>query len=57
MKIDTVIELPTGAIKFDGELTEEETKLVVTLGLNFLVRSGAFSMVEKEEAAIRKDVH
>ena len=46
MKLNTVVELPTGAIKFNGELTPEETSLVVELGFNFLVRSGAFNVTD-----------
>ena len=46
MKLNNVIELPTGAVKFEGELTPEETTLVVELGFNFLVRSGAFNVAD-----------
>ena len=47
MKINTAVELPTGAVEFSGELTPEETKLVVEIGFNFLVRSGAFNVIDK----------
>ena len=46
MKISQVVELPTGAVEFHGELTPEETQLVVELGFNFLVRSGAFNVAD-----------
>ena len=47
MKLSNVVELPTGAVKFEGELTPEETKLVVEIGFNFLVRSGSFNVIDK----------
>ena len=47
MKINTAVELPTGAVEFSGELTPEETKLVVEIGFNFLVRSGSFNVIDK----------
>ena len=56
IKIDNVIELETGAVKFEGELTPEETQLVVELGLNFLVRSGNFNVLERASKD-KKDVH
>lgn len=56
MIVNNVIELESGAVKFDGELTPEETQLVVELGLNFLVRSGSFNILEKTTKA-SIDVH
>jgi len=55
MLIDTVIETPEGGVKFSGELSPEETKLVVILGLNFLVRSGAFNVIGS--SASNKEMH
>lgn len=55
MKINQVIELPEGSVKFDGELTPEETKLVVELGLQFLVRSGAFNILSTVQTS--KEIH
>ncbi len=55
MKLDTVVETPEGTVKFNGELSVEETRLVVELGLNFLVRSGAFNVAAA--AAVNKDAH
>ena len=46
MKLKTVVELPTGAVEFTGELTPDETKLVVELGFTFLVRSGVFNVAD-----------
>lgn len=57
MKINNVIELDDKSIKFDGELSPEETQLVVELGLNFLARSGAFNVMGASASVINKDVH
>lgn len=57
MLIKNVIELEDKSIKFDGELSPEETQLVVELGLNFLVRSGAFNVLSSQAAVVNKDVH
>ena len=46
MKINSIVETPGGSVQFAGELTPEETKLVVELGFNFLVRSGAFNVAD-----------
>jgi hypothetical protein len=43
MIVNKVVETDTGSIKFDGELSPEETQLVIEIGLNFLVRAGAFN--------------
>lgn len=32
-------------MKFSGELSEQETNLVVELGLNYLIRAGAFPAI------------
>lgn len=57
MKIDKVIELEDKSVRFEGELSPEETQLVVELGLNFLVRSGAFNVMGASASVINKDVH
>lgn len=48
MKVEQVIELPDGSIEFKGELTPAEAKLVVEVGMNFLVRSGAFNALQAQ---------
>lgn len=45
MKVNKIIELPEGAVKFEGELSEKETDLVMQLGLNYLIRAGAFPAI------------
>ena len=53
MHISKTIELPTGSVKFDGELTSEELDLVLTAGLNFLFMKGAlpFQIIEQTQRA------
>jgi hypothetical protein len=58
MKVNRVIQLDNGAVQFNGELSEKETDLVIELGLNYLIRAGAFPAVtaalqgaQKEEEA------
>lgn len=45
MKVNSVVRLPEGAVTFKGELSEKETNLVVELGLNYLIRAGAFPAI------------
>jgi hypothetical protein len=59
MKVNQVIQMPDGLVKFEGELSEKESNLVVELGLNYLIRAGAFPAItqalqeanKEEEAA------
>ena len=37
--------MPDGLVKFEGELSEKESNLVVELGLNYLIRAGAFPAI------------
>jgi len=55
--IDKVIENDDGSVKFSGELSPEETQLVVEIGLNFLVRSGAFNKDAGKASVISRDVN
>lgn len=41
MKVDKIIETPSGEIHFQGTLSPEEVEVVVSVGLNFLVQQGA----------------
>lgn len=54
MKISRVINTPNGAVQFEGELSEKETDLVVELGLNYLIRAGAFPAVTQALAEAQK---
>lgn len=58
MKINSVVELENAAIKFEGELSADEANLVIEIGLNYLIRQGAFPAItealeraQKEEEA------
>lgn len=55
MKIDKVVELPEGTIQFTGTLGEAETNLVVEIGLNYLIRAGAFPQVTEALAKAAKE--
>lgn len=54
MKIEQAIRLPEGTVKFSGELSEKEANLVVELGLNYLIRAGAFPAVTAALAEAQK---
>lgn len=58
MKVSSVVRLPEGIVKFNGELEANEAELVIELGLNYLIRAGAFPAItaalveaQKEEEA------
>lgn len=55
MQVSKVVMLPEGAVKFDGELSEQETDLVVEIGLNYLIRQGAFPAITAALAAAQKE--
>ena len=45
MKVSKVVKNEDGLFSFDGELTEEELDIVVTVGMGFLMTKGALSVV------------
>jgi hypothetical protein len=49
MYVKKIIQTEEGAIKFEGELTQEEADLVVECGLNWLLREGALPLLEEED--------
>lgn len=52
MKINQAIETPDGSVTIQGELTSEETGLVLSIGLNYLYQQGAIPfLVNKEDQA------
>lgn len=55
MKVSQTVKLPEGTIKFSGELSEIESNLVVELGLNYLIRAGAFPAVTAALEAAQKE--
>ena len=55
MKVDKVVILEDQAIQFNGELSAEETDLVVGVGLNYLIRAGMFPKITEALAAAQKE--
>lgn len=55
MKVSKVVETENGAVQFEGELSEKETDLVLQLGLNYLIRAGAFPAVTSALQAAQKE--
>ena len=50
MKIDQAIQTPDGTVQIKGELSPEETGLVLSIGLNYLYQQGAIPfLVNKED--------
>lgn len=49
MKINKVVETDEGKLHFEGELSPEETDLVIECGLNYLVREGALPLLINKE--------
>ncbi|HXQ39470.1 MAG TPA: hypothetical protein VN843_36060 [Anaerolineales bacterium] len=55
MKISSVVRLPEGIVKFNGELADSEAQLVIELGLNYLIRAGAMPAVTAALLAAQKE--
>jgi len=51
MEINKILKTKKGTVRFQGELTEQEHELVLSVGLNELMSNGAlpFTMLEDEE--------
>ena len=55
MLINKSIQTAEGTVKFEGELEEKELDLVIQIGLNYLLQTGALPFVteaEEDEDAI-----
>ena len=53
MKVDTVAKTDEGVFKFNGELSEDEHALVLSVGLNFLYAQGvADSLVPNIDVSV-----
>lgn len=53
MRVSKTIETPDGTIQFEGELSQEELDLILSVGINFLMEQGAIPfkvMSEKKKA-------
>jgi hypothetical protein len=55
MKVNSVVRLPEGIVKFNGELEDAEAQLVIELGLNYLIRAGAFPAITAALEAAQKE--
>lgn len=55
MKVENTVRLPEGIVKFSGELSQTEADLVVEIGLNYLIRAGAFPAVTEALEAAQKE--
>jgi hypothetical protein len=55
MKVSSVVRLPEGIVKFSGELADNEAELVIELGLNYLIRAGAFPAIAAALQAAAKE--
>jgi len=56
MKISKVLQINEDkAVQFTGELSQEETDLVVEIGLNYLIRAGAFKEITEALAKANKE--
>jgi hypothetical protein len=50
MLVNKTIETPTGSIKFEGELEQQEVDYVMQIGLNTLLLRGAIPFTTKQPA-------
>lgn len=53
MKVAKTFETPDGTVHFEGELSQEELDLIISVGINFLMQQGAIPfkvMGEKNKA-------
>ena len=53
MKVKKSLETPEGKVEFEGEISQEELDLVLTVGLNYLLQQGAipFKILPAEHQA------
>ena len=57
MHIEKTIELPTGTIRFEGEVTEEELDHIITMGLAFMyIRGDIDASIMTEDGTLVADV-
>jgi hypothetical protein len=49
MKIDEVVELPTGAVSFKAELSPEQTTAMVRWFITTMLRNGVFKVTQETE--------
>ena len=53
IRIKKSLETPEGTVNFEGELSQEELDLVLSVGMNFLMQQGAlpFRVMDSSNAA------
>ena len=49
MKLQTVIETENGDVQFSGELTNEQVKFLLEVGLNIVMANGAVPFMTQNE--------
>jgi hypothetical protein len=49
MKVSTTVQTPEGSVKFEGELSQQETDLVIQIGLSQLFEMGMIPFVVRSE--------
>lgn len=52
MHVNKTLETPEGTVKFEGELEPKELDLVLKIGLNFLLQTGALPIVQGGTSAM-----
>lgn len=58
MLVSKTIETPEGTVKFEGELSKEETDMVVGVGLNYLLQMGYLPFkVAPNDGSLDMEVH
>lgn len=55
MLVNKTIEQENGSVTFEGELSQEELDLVLTMGLNYLLAHGAIPFTSKDAFIISPD--
>lgn len=49
MLVNKTIQTPEGTVQFQGELTQAELDMVLTIGLSMLLYKGALSAIEVKD--------
>lgn len=49
MEVKNVVKTSKGVILFEGELSQEESDVVVSLGLNYLLENGILKIDQNDE--------
>lgn len=52
MEVSQVVKTKEGLVKFEGILSQEESDIVIGLGLNFLLAKGFINNLTEEEQEV-----